>query len=384
MKTKIQIRQWLPAALMVMAAALGSACSQSGTPTSPSSLSSTSTASPSAPAAPSATGATIIGQVSGTSSTSSASTAMRPQGSAGLTVTVAGTNISTTVDGSGNFTLSGVPPGDVTLQFTGSGTNATITLSGLTAGQTIQITVTINGSQASFDEGGHGQNSSVELEGLIQSIDVAGSTLVVDGVTVSVSSATTITHGSTTLTLSQLQVGQRVHVRGTNQNGTVAASTIMLQDETPPSQQQTSVSGAIAAAPTGTCPALTFTVGSTTVTTSSTTDFDGAACAALAAGMNVDVEGIETGTTLAATHVTVPQTDVQGTLAAAPTGTCPAVAFTVGNSAVTTSASTRFEGGACTDLAAGSKVDVKGTAIGTSLDAAQVSFEGKTGGGDGH
>ncbi len=93
------------------------------------------------------------------------------------------------------------------------------------------------------------------------------------------------------------------------------------------------------------------------------------------------------GSTLTATKVSIEQpetqeTEVKGTLAAAPTGTCPAVTFTVGSSTVTTSAATTFEGGACTDLAAGVKVEAQGTASGSTVTATKVSIEQSGHGGD--
>ncbi|MDE3155120.1 MAG: hypothetical protein KGN76_08450 [Acidobacteriota bacterium] len=311
-------------------------------------------------------------------------------------MSVSGTNLSTTVDGSGQFTLNNVPAGDVTLQFTGPNTNASVTISGVASGQQLQITVTVSGSSASLDsEHGGGNNSSVQLEGLIGSIDLTARTIVVNGTTVSVPATASITHGSTTLQLSDLQVGQRVHVKGTNQSGTVVATQVMLQDQSPapPTTQQADVSGTLAAAPTGTCPAVTFTVGSDTVTTTASTVFKGGTCADLAAGVKVDVKGTTSsgstssvttsGTTITATQVSMdlpqPQeTSVKGAIAAAPTGTCPAVTFSVAGSTVTTTASTSFQGGTCATLAAGTEVQVDGTVSGSTITATKVSIETET------
>ena len=373
---KRQTPRFLPFVLLVFATALVGACGQSSSPTAPSMVTG---ASPLAPA--SSSGATVVGQVTGTSSTSSSSTSkLTPQSSSGLTVTVVGTGISTTVDGSGNFTLSNVPPGDATLQFTGQGTNATVAISGLAAGQQIQITVTVNGSSASIDsESGGGGNSTTELEGLIQSIDTTAGTFVVNGTTVSVSSTTSITHGSTTLQLSDLQVGWRVHVKGTTQNGVLAATSITVQDQQPAPPETTNLNGTLAAAPTGTCPSVTFTLNGTTVTTSSATQFSGGTCSDLAAGVKVEVNGTQaTGsTTVTATSVSmeIPETEISGTLAVAPTGACPSVTFTVNGTTVTTSSSTQFSGGTCTDLVVGAKVEVTGTTSGGTVAATKISIE---------
>ena len=59
-----------------------------------------------------------------------------------------GTNISTMVDGAGQFTMNGVPPGAVTLTFTGEGVSASLTLNNVNAGDEIRIDVRLNGNSA--------------------------------------------------------------------------------------------------------------------------------------------------------------------------------------------------------------------------------------------
>ena len=127
-------RAWTILALAVVIAA-NIACgnaSGSGSPTGPSASRST---------------AVISGRVNGMSTLPvvAASDSFAPRAATSLHVTITGTDISSTVDGSGQFTLNGVPPGDVTLQFSGSGVSASIRLTGITAGQTIHLEVTLNG-----------------------------------------------------------------------------------------------------------------------------------------------------------------------------------------------------------------------------------------------
>ena len=55
----------------------------------------------------------------------------------GLRVSITGTALQTTTDGSGRFTLSGVPSGRVELRFEGSGIDARLELEGLQSGQTL-------------------------------------------------------------------------------------------------------------------------------------------------------------------------------------------------------------------------------------------------------
>src|SRR3990170_1826968 len=105
------------AAAVLVSMVVTSACGAAKSPTAPS------TTTP--PAAGGST-AVISGSVRSGSPLLAAST-----GSAisGLSVTVAGTTISSGVDASDRFTLVGVPPGDVDLRFLGAGVDSTVRLS---------------------------------------------------------------------------------------------------------------------------------------------------------------------------------------------------------------------------------------------------------------
>ena len=100
--------------------------------------------------APSDSGATIAGTVnpdaSRFSSAFSSSGLTAATVPAGWTVTVVGTNLTATVDVSGNFQISGVPSGDIQLMFSNGVTSGTITLSSVLDDELIRITVIINGS----------------------------------------------------------------------------------------------------------------------------------------------------------------------------------------------------------------------------------------------
>jgi hypothetical protein len=99
----------------------------------------------------SATGAVITGTVNNGSqgpitSAAASATSAETLGSASrkpVTVTVVGTDISTTIDGSGRFLLRDVPPGDVQLRFTADGLDATITLQDVEAGDEIRLRVKV-------------------------------------------------------------------------------------------------------------------------------------------------------------------------------------------------------------------------------------------------
>jgi hypothetical protein len=119
------------AALLLLAACGGSA-------TSPSSSSSSESS-----------GSTIVGIVSGGAAASAMSAGAGPTTDTaltGLTVTVVGTNLSSTVDSQGRFELTSVPSGNVRLQFRDATVNATVQISNVGSDDLIQIRVTVSGS----------------------------------------------------------------------------------------------------------------------------------------------------------------------------------------------------------------------------------------------
>jgi hypothetical protein len=103
--------------------------------------------------APSATGATIAGTLNAGNAVQMpaplASTARTAAtASSGWTVTIAGTNLTATVDGAGNFQIGGIPGGDVQLVFSNGTVTATISLTNVGTQEFIQILVAISGSTA--------------------------------------------------------------------------------------------------------------------------------------------------------------------------------------------------------------------------------------------
>lgn len=91
-------------------------------------------------------GTTVAGIVNETSAARLSPSAA----TAGLTVTVAGTNLSATVESSGYFQLNGVPPGTVSLQFRGGNVNATVELRNVGDDALIEIQVQLRGSSATI------------------------------------------------------------------------------------------------------------------------------------------------------------------------------------------------------------------------------------------
>ena len=144
------IRLSLTALLVGLSAVVFASCGSNSSPTAPSH-------------AARAGGAVIVGRVLGMSATtqhhlsgdSSIGTTQHltfsQNASTTLTVSISGTNITSNIDGNGNFELTGVPPGDVTLKFSGAGVSASITLNGVPASAQISITVSLNGNSARLE-----------------------------------------------------------------------------------------------------------------------------------------------------------------------------------------------------------------------------------------
>jgi uncharacterized protein DUF5666 len=220
-------------------------------------------------------------------------------------VTISGTNISTTVDGSGQFTLTGVPPGTVTLQFSGPGVSASITLSGVTATDQITIDVTLNGSSARVDSESRHKDDGHEIEGKITAVN--GSTITVGGSAITVPSTAKIHRGATAMTFADLKVGVEVEVKTTMDGTTLTATDVSIEDGNDDGDDDhdglNEVSGAVSGL-TGTCPALTFTVQTITVKTGATTTFDGG-CSQIKNAARVEAKGTLStdGKTLTASRV---------------------------------------------------------------------------------
>lgn len=104
------------------------------------------------PSSPGSGGATVVGIVNGGASAMSAGAG--PAGAtapSGLTVTVVGTNLSSSVDTLGRFEITGVPSGTIRLQFRDATVDATIEIANVGSDDLIQIRVTITGSTATVE-----------------------------------------------------------------------------------------------------------------------------------------------------------------------------------------------------------------------------------------
>jgi Domain of unknown function (DUF5666) len=285
------------------------ACGGDNKATSPTQPSSTATSNPGA----ATTGASIAGTVVGITGTPSAAFSTR---ATGLTVTVTGSNLSSSVDDSGHFELHGVPGGHVELHFSGRSTDARLSLDDVADRDAIVIVVRVDGTTAEIEDNHRqGADNRMEIEGIVAAVNATAGTLRVRDAMVTVPATATIRHGSTIMKLSDILVGDRVHVKGMMTGTMTVASEIEVQNEHAGDDNhggnpgpnpgpgngnddgdddhgngRVELSGSVAAR-SGTCPSLTFTVGTTPVSTSSTTEFKDVSCAALKNGDRVEVKG---------------------------------------------------------------------------------------------
>ena len=344
---------WLAALALAVS---GAACGESSVELSP--------IGPAGRAGPggSQAGATIVGRVN-----TGSGLAQTTKGSAGgLVVTVGGTSISSSVDGLGQFTLTGVPAGPVELRFSGPGINATVVIT-VTGEEQLQLAITVSGSSASVEaQHRRGKDDRAEIEGWVTAVDPVARTLHVAGSLVNVPPAAVIRRGSHVLQLSDLQLGDRVEVRGVLQGDALEAAEIKVEGER---RDSTVGLRGVVTELAGECPALTFVVHGATVVTSGATYFKKGACEAVQNLVEVEVKGKrQADGSVLASQVRLEEhgedeeedSEVEGTVADTPAGTCPEISFTVGTTTVTTSPATKFEGGDCSAVQQDVRLEAKG------------------------
>jgi len=156
------------------------------------------------------------------------------------------------------------------------------------------------GDEADEDERAHAGRRQ-NLSGVVTAVGADSITL--RGIVVKVTPTTVIRHGHRRLALAQVAAGDHAQAKGimSADGKTLVASEIKVEDTGRDNDDEEEeddddaggleLKGAISAV-SGTCPALTFTIGTTSVRTNSSTTFDGVTCAALANGRLVEVTGM--------------------------------------------------------------------------------------------
>jgi hypothetical protein len=208
-----------------------------------------------------------------------------------------------------------------------------------------------------------------------------------------VSYATQYTGG----TCADLRTGARVAIVGTKkdtENFIRIASLTFRQttggSPTPttpsrPTGQPVDGEGVITTLRSGTtCPSLSFFIGQYLVVLDASTVFTRGACSDLATGVRVHVTGTISDTAVAATQIAVqsdspgrPVVEGEGRVSRLVAGTsCPALSLMIGEYTVMLDESTTLVGGACTDVAPGRQLGVKGVVTGErQVLATQIVFK---------
>ncbi|MFL5310039.1 MAG: DUF5666 domain-containing protein [Myxococcales bacterium] len=279
-------------------------------------------------------------------------------------VSVTGTSRATATDASGRFDFDDLAPGEATLRFHGHGFNATVRISGLQPGQTLQITVRL-GANGCVVRGARA--NEIALVGAIGGI--AASSITVSGLEVDVAPGTRIGDRDAPLALADLRVGDAMRVEGTLQaGGKVLAREI--ERVASPGSNEVLLRGTIGSLD---ATAGKLTVSDLTIATDASTRFTGAAgFADLKLGDRGLVQGtlVAGGAVLARLVCRLPvaaaqrdEVEIEGPISsiAAPDR------FQVAGKTVVIDSSTRFEGEhdrplTFADLKLGDRVEVEGTA----------------------
>ena len=307
----------------------------------------------------------------------------------GLVVTVNGTSISSGLDAAGRFMLTGVPSGDLQLQFSGPA-SGTIPVNGVKPTETITLVVTVTSSTVELESAARTGAGEEQLEGRIESLPPAmpAGALKVAGRTVMVDGATRIRHGSTNVDFDDLEVGYRVHVKGSPSGSNLLASTIIVQnmnagddqeededegeDEEDNEEEQdesASIHGELMSI-AGSTPNLQLLVGTTTVRTSSSTVVrrrgDVQTLAELRQGMDLHVVGdrqadgsLDARMIQINDDATGAEVEIQGA-AGGVSGNCPNLSFGINGYAIRTDGSTTYDGVTCATMKSGLQVKVNG------------------------
>jgi hypothetical protein len=316
-------------------------------------------------------GASISGTVQGMSS---AMTAASTGGAInGLVVTVAGTSISSGLDAAGRFNLKNVPAGNQELQFSGPVTG-TLPIDDVQPSESISLVVSVTSTGVNLESAVRSNGREEQLEGKIDSLPPA---LTVAGRAVTTDSNTVIRKGNTSVPLSDLEIGERVHVKGNTNGSSLLATQIIVQntntaddDDDDDQDSSASIHGTLNSM-TGGVPTLTLNVGGTTVRTSGTTVVkrrgDVQTLSELRTGQDLHVIGTrQSDGSIDARQIEINDDETDGEFeiqgsAGGVSGSCPTLSFSVNGYKITTNASTVFEGFVCGDMKSGTKVTVKGT-----------------------
>lgn len=195
----------------------------------------------------------------------------------GITISVVGTGETTSVDALGRFKLQVTPSGNVQLKLSGAGVDTTTTVGTVTAGDTIEITITVTGNAAEISDLDRASGQSREIEGRVEAVPptTAAGTFKVAGKTVTTSSATVfkMSGGSGSASFADVLLGARVHVKAVPGTGTtVTATEVNIQNQQ--TQLPVNLNGTISGF-SGSASSFAFDIDGRHVIGGSFTDFNG-------------------------------------------------------------------------------------------------------------
>lgn len=269
----------------------------------------------------------------------------------GLTVSVAGTTVSATVDKADHFVLRGVPAGNIELQFSAPGFAATLRVPDVQTAETITLAVSVAGSSSVVLESQRrSMGNEEQLEGRVESLPpaVAPLSLVVAGRAVTTSSSTKFYLRGGSATFADLAVGQRVHVKGQTSGTSLIAASVDIQNTN--EEIPVEINGTVQSF-SGTASNFQFTIDGRLITGDAATEFfGGSQFAGLANGVRAEVKGQQRNAYVLAVRIHVNLPDGGGEESASSEGTLtskagavPLLTLLVGGTTVRTSASTEVK-----------------------------------------
>lgn len=185
---------------------------------------------PPAPTSPSAfrdnptTGANISGVVNGGTTKSSSTLAAS---TSGMTVTVAGTNVSAAVSVSGKFVLKGAPAGTIVLRFTGPGVDATVLVGVVADGELIDLTLTVQGSSARIETRVRIEiDNTTEIEGPVSNVSGTCPNL-----TLKVGEWVVNLSGSSTGACADVRIGVKIKIKGRREGNVIIVIKVEIEGD---------------------------------------------------------------------------------------------------------------------------------------------------------
>jgi hypothetical protein len=358
------------------------ACGGGSSPTQP-------TDTPGGPSAPPATGATINGQISGAATAPLTAPGLAaPRATPVTQIAVVGTSLTTTADASGRFTLAGVPAGAAQLRLTGPGTDATIGIGDVRTGDTLSLTIAVNGSHAAvLDDSRRPSGAPTPINGIARNVTgtVEQFEFTIDGRTIR-GDRVTEWYGHPNQTPARVFEelnNTRTEVKAWPRDGYWYAERLHVNlddegveedpededDEDGPTQDSSaSIEGTLTAM-SGARPTLVLTIASTTVRTDASTIVqrrgDTQDLSVLQLGMTIHVIGDrQSNGSINARRLQIKDDEAGRTLEIEGSvgglrGTCPTVTFGINGFNIATTASTTFTP-VCGELRNGNKVTVRG------------------------